>query len=179
MFVRMFAVHARRCYDRRVLSDDYWSVPRLPQCFQTWIRQTCRLDILLGLLRPDIEGDWPLHLSCIRSMIPWWLSLDKINYASYLPIYYAQMSRLHETSSVLHDHFLNGGFFVQLRNEHPFARIAVDQTTEQTVNKLLRRQERLTDSVSNLVRCPVTTSQLNIVHEHWGSYGTISLIKAM
>ena len=45
------------------------------------------------------------------------------------------MSRLQETSPVLHDHFLNGGFSVQLRNEHPFARIAVDQTTEETVNK--------------------------------------------
>ena len=45
------------------------------------------------------------------------------------------MSRLQETSPVLHDHFLNGGFSVQLRNEHPFARIAIDQTTQETVNK--------------------------------------------
>ena len=45
------------------------------------------------------------------------------------------MSRLQETSPVLHDHFLNGGLSGQLRNEHPFARIAVDQTTEETVNK--------------------------------------------
>ena len=37
--------------------------------------------------------------------------------------------------SRLHDHFLNGGFSVQLRNEHPFTRIAVDKTTEETVNK--------------------------------------------
>ena len=35
----------------------------------------------------------------------------------------------------MHDHFLNDGFSVQLRNVHPFARIAVDQTTEETVNK--------------------------------------------
>ena len=68
-------------------------------------------------------------------MIHWCFALDKINYARYLPVYYAQMSRLQETSPVLHDHFLNGGFSVQLRNEHPFASIAVDQTTEETVNK--------------------------------------------
>ena len=42
---------------------------------------------------------------------------------------------MQETSPVLHDHFLNGGSSVQLRNEHPFARIAVDQTTEESVNK--------------------------------------------
>ena len=72
---------------------------------------------------------------CDQEMIPWCFAMDKINYARYLPVYSAQMSRLQETSPVLHDHFLNCGFSVQLRNEHPFARIAVDQTTEETVNK--------------------------------------------
>ena len=82
------------------------------------------VDILLGLLWADREDDWPFHLSCIRSMIPWCFALDKINYHGI-----QDMSRLQETSPVLHDHFLNGGFSVQLRNEHPFARIAIDQTT--------------------------------------------------
>ena len=62
-----------------------------------------------------------------QEMIPWCFAMDKINYARYLPVYYAQMSRLQETSPVLHDHFIDGGFSVQLRNEHPLARIAVDQ----------------------------------------------------
>ena len=95
--------------------------------------------ILHGLLRADRDGDCLLHLSCIRNMIPWSFALNKINYARYIPVYYAQISRLQETSPVLHDHFLNGGCSVQLRNEHPFARIAVDQTTEKTV-KRIRRQ---------------------------------------
>ena len=93
------------------------------------------VDILLRLLRADREGDWPLHLSCIRSMIPWCFALHKINYARYPPVYYAHMSRLQEISPVLHDHFPIGGFSVQLRNEHPFARIAVDHTTKETENK--------------------------------------------
>ena len=93
------------------------------------------VDILLGLLRADRGGHGPLHLCCIRSMVPWCFFLDKINYARYLHIYYAQMSRVQETSPVLHDHFLNCGLSVQLRNEHPFARIAVDKITEETVNK--------------------------------------------
>ena len=36
------------------------------------------VDILLGLLRADREGDWPLHFFCIRSMLPWCFALDKI-----------------------------------------------------------------------------------------------------
>ena len=39
-----------------------------------------------------------------------------------------------DTRPVLHDHFRNGGSSVQLKNENPFATIAVDQTTEDMVN---------------------------------------------
>ena len=92
--------------------------------------------------------------------------MDKINYARYLPVYYAQMSRLQETCPALYDHFLNGGFSVQLRNANPFTRIAVDQTTEETVHKDTQTAEGPVASVSNQVRCRVTTSQLNIVQEH-------------
>ncbi|KAG1651832.1 Peroxidasin [Nymphon striatum] len=46
-----------------------------------------------------------------------------------------ELSRLQETCPGLHDDFLHGRFSVQLRNGNPFARIAVDQTTEETVNK--------------------------------------------
>ena len=52
-----------------------------------------------------------------------------------MPVYYAQMSRLHETGPQLHAHFQIGGFSIQLRNTNPLAKIAVDQTTEETVNK--------------------------------------------
>ena len=100
-----------------------------------WMTYVDMVDILLRLLLADRERDWPLHLSCIRSLIPWCVALGKINYARYFPVYYAQMSRLQETSPVLPDHIINGGFSVQLKNEHPFARISVDQTTEETVNK--------------------------------------------
>ena len=68
-------------------------------------------------------------------MITWYFAMDKTNYSRYLPIYYAQMSRLHDTCPDLNDHFQNGGFSVQLRNSNPFAKIAVGQTTEETVNK--------------------------------------------
>ena len=100
-----------------------------------WMTYIEMIEILLGLLRADREGDWCLHLSCIRDMIPWCFAMDKINYLMYLPVYYAQMSRLHETCPHLHAHFQIGGFSVQLRNTNPFAKIAVDQTTEETVNK--------------------------------------------
>ena len=100
-----------------------------------WMTYVEIIEILLGLLRADREGDWQLHLACIRKMIPWCFAMDKTNYARYLPVYYAQMCQLQKTSPELYAHFVGGGFSVQLSSFNPFGRIAVDQTTEETVNK--------------------------------------------
>ncbi|KAG1651588.1 hypothetical protein GQR58_026913 [Nymphon striatum] len=86
-------------------------------------------------IRADREGDWYLHLASIKSMIPWCFAMVKTNYSRYLPVYYAQMTQLEQTCPDLHTHFLNGGFTVQLRQANPFAKIAIDQTVEETVNK--------------------------------------------
>ena len=105
------------------------------QLSQFWMQYVDLVEILLGLLRADREGNWYLHLSCIRRMIPWCFAMDKINYARYLSVYYAQMTCLQEKSPELYDYFHRGGFSVQLKEGNPFGRIAIDQTTEETVNK--------------------------------------------
>ena len=63
------------------------------------------------------------------------LRYDKINYARYLPVYYAQMINLPSEHPNVYSNFMNGRFSVQLAGESPFGRIPVDQTTEVTVNK--------------------------------------------
>ena len=92
-------------------------------------------DVLLGLIRASREGNWQLHLYAIRNMIPWCFAYDKINYARYLPVYYAQMINLPSEHPNVYSNFMNGKFSVQLAGESPFGRIPVDQTTEVTVNK--------------------------------------------
>ena len=52
-------------------------------------------DVLLGLIRASREGNWQLHLFAICQMIPWCFAYDKMNYARYLPVYYAQMTKEH------------------------------------------------------------------------------------
>ena len=105
-----------------------------------WMAYVEMVDILRGLLLADREGDWPLHLSCIPSMIHWCFALDKINYARYLPVYYAQMSRLQETSPVLHDHFPNGGFSVQLKMYIHSPELRWTRTLMKRSTKIRRRQ---------------------------------------
>ena len=59
-----------------------------------WMSYVDMVEIILGLLLSSREGDFQLHLASIRAMIPWCFSYDRLNYARYLPIYYAQMSNL-------------------------------------------------------------------------------------
>ena len=68
-------------------------------------------------------------------MIPRCFTMDKTNYAMYLPVYYLKTSKLDEISPELHRHFMNGGFSVQMGEANKFERVAVDQTLEETINR--------------------------------------------
>lgn len=92
-------------------------------------------DVLLGLIQASREGNWQLHLFAIRQMIPWCFAYDKMNYARYLPPYYAQMTTLEVDHPEVYQSFMEGQFSVQLAGDNPFGRLPVDQTTEVTVNK--------------------------------------------
>jgi len=78
------------------------------------------------VLRGSHEGNWDLHLNAIRSLIPWCFAYDKINYARYLTVYYAEMVSLPENKPDVYQAFSAGQFSVQLSGLNPFGRIPVD-----------------------------------------------------
>ena len=92
-------------------------------------------EILLGLLRASREGNWELHVSTIRKMIPWCFAYDKVDYARYLSSYPSEMSHLEEEHAELLAYFRAGGFSVQIRGRNPFGKIPEDQACEETVSK--------------------------------------------
>ena len=53
---------------------------------QFWVSYLDMVEILLGLLRASREGDWKLHFSCVRNMVPWCFAYDNINYAMYFDL---------------------------------------------------------------------------------------------
>lgn len=68
------------------LFDQYMSFLRQEngKLSQFWASYLDMIEILLGLLRASREGDWELHLSCIRKMVPWCFAYDNVNYARYV-----------------------------------------------------------------------------------------------
>lgn len=100
-----------------------------------WMSYVDMAEIMLALVRASREGNWILHLGAVRQMIPWCFAYDKVNYARFLTYYYAMMSRLPIEHPEVHEHFMQGGFSVQIGSKNPFGRIPVDQTIEETINK--------------------------------------------
>ncbi len=68
-------------------------------------------------------------------MILWCFAYDNVNYARYLSSYLSEKSHLEEDHPDVVAYFKPDGFSVQIGAENPFARIPVDQTCEETVNK--------------------------------------------
>ena len=58
------------------------------------------------------------------------VAYDRLNYALFMPYYYATMSRLPIDHPDVYIHFQQGGFSV-----HIGSKIPVDQAKEETVNK--------------------------------------------
>ena len=93
------------------------------------------VNILLAMIRASREGDWELHVSSIRNIIPWCFAYGSINYARYLSSYLSEMSHLKEEHPDIHTYLKSGGFAVQIGEDNPFGKIPVDQACEETVDK--------------------------------------------
>ena len=100
-----------------------------------WMSYVDMVDFVLGLIRAAREGNWDLHLQSVRAMIPWLFAYDRVNYAWYLPYYYASMTRLDITPPGVSEEFRQGRFSVQLWTSNPFAKIPADQAIEETINR--------------------------------------------
>ena len=83
-----------------------------------WLSHLDMVEILLGLLRASREGNWELHVSRIRKMIPWCFAYANVNYARYLLSYPSEMSHLEEEHPDVVAYFRSGGFSVQIGAEN-------------------------------------------------------------
>ena len=110
-------------YDRRL---DYLGTSN-GKLSSFWMSYLDIVEILLNLLRASREGDWELHLSATRKMIPWCFVHDNLNYARYLSAYFSEMSHVEEEHPVAFKYLRSGGFSVQIGEGNTFGKVPVDQ----------------------------------------------------
>lgn len=75
-----------------------------------WMSYIDMIELLLHMIRASREGNWELHLSCVRKMLPWCFSYNAINYARYMSAYYSDMTSLPDEHPQVHEFMRNGGF---------------------------------------------------------------------
>lgn len=65
--------------------------------FAFWSSFIEMVQLLLLFTRGTRADDWHLHLSAIRSMLPWFFAYDRVNYQRYLTAYWLEMNLLEHT----------------------------------------------------------------------------------
>jgi hypothetical protein len=65
--------------------------------FAFWSKYIDMVQLLLLYIRATRTSDWKLHLSSLRSMIPWFFATDRVNYSRYAPCYWLEMLCLERT----------------------------------------------------------------------------------
>ena len=100
-----------------------------------WLSYVEMVSLLLRFIRSTKEGDWNLHLACIRDMIPWTFAYDRVNYSRYLSVYWCDMMSLNERHPTAHEAFQAGEFVAQRSTVSSFSQVAIEQTIGQTINR--------------------------------------------
>ena len=90
---------------------------------------------LLSPIRATREGNWELHLECIKAVFPWFFAYDRNNYARFLPVYLVDMLELPDTYPEAYSMLSQGDFGVQRTTSQGFSQLPVDQTIKQTLNR--------------------------------------------
>lgn len=65
--------------------------------FAFWSSYINMVEELLLFTRATREGNWSLHLSAVRRMLPWYFAYNRTNYCRYLSAYYLEMCDLPKT----------------------------------------------------------------------------------
>jgi uncharacterized membrane protein YhdT len=65
--------------------------------FAFWLMDIEMVQILLLFIRATRENNWELHLSVVRSMLPWFFVADRVHYTRYGTMYWLEMSCLENT----------------------------------------------------------------------------------
>jgi hypothetical protein len=103
--------------------------------FDFWSSYIDMVELLLLFVRATRDGQWELHLAALDGMLPWFFAYDRINYARYLPAYFAEMKKLELTHPSVFESFINGDFSAQRQDRYAFSQVACDQLIEQTMNR--------------------------------------------
>lgn len=98
--------------------------------FQFWYT-TLQLELIyLLFVRSLRESNFSLYISVLHKIVPWFFSLNHINYARWLPVHLQDIQVLQHKLPQVYQELNKGGFIVK-KSSNAFSAIAIDQAHEQ------------------------------------------------
>ncbi|KAJ8048056.1 hypothetical protein HOLleu_00222 [Holothuria leucospilota] len=88
--------------------------------FAFWTSYINMVEDVLLLTRATRTGNWELHMSTIRRILPWMFAYDRSKYSLYLSAYYMEMRDLATTHPSVHETLVNGNFAVNDKRNMDF-----------------------------------------------------------
>ena len=101
--------------------------------FAFWDEYLEMVSLMRTFIRAERPGDWSLHLNATAGMMPYFCSMDRMNYSRWLPVYIADMNSLPEMHPVVYEEFMNGNHAVS-RFKQAFAQVWTDMALELSIN---------------------------------------------
>lgn len=110
-----------------------------------WVQYIRQVALLQHFLRAERTGDWKLHLSCVREIIPHFHAAGHLHYAKAARLYLQQMERL-EKSMPPEEYqlFTDNGYFTIRRSDSFWGGNFSDQTIEQFLMRTLKTSGGMT-----------------------------------
>ncbi|CAB4005387.1 Hypothetical predicted protein [Paramuricea clavata] len=101
--------------------------------FNFWEDYINMVLLLFQFVKAERTGNWKLHLSATAAMVPHFFSMDRVNYARWLPVYLSDMNMLESHHPEVYQEFMAGSHSVS-RSKQPFAQVWPDIALEQSIN---------------------------------------------
>jgi hypothetical protein len=112
----------------RMREYEEWGCSQSPT-FQYWVMFLHAVSILLQNIRAERTGDWAMHLHTVYSMLPYFFTCNRTNYARWTPVYLLSMLDVPDDIKTAFD---NGQFAVR-QTTGGFNGIWSDLGTEKTI----------------------------------------------
>ena len=117
-----------------LLLDDFKLESRKEsKVFNFWEDYINMVLLLLQFVKAERTGNWKLRLSATAAMVPHFFSMDRVNYARWLPVYLSDMNMLESKHPEVYQEFMAGSHSVS-RLKQPFAQVWLDMALEQSIN---------------------------------------------
>ncbi|KAG0721809.1 Glutamine synthetase [Chionoecetes opilio] len=101
-----------------------------------WVQYIRQVALLQRFIRAERTGDWELHLSCVREMVPHFHAAGHLHYAKSARLYWQQMESLEEIMPTEeYSLFTEKGYFTIRRQDSFWNENFSDQTIEQFLMK--------------------------------------------